>query len=427
MFPTLQTLSPEIDNYSGVEYYPRNMPTDYVQQFLLSVQHTFAGGILLDTSYVRTHGTNLNFATDINQAPASLLGCTGYNCGNPNPIFNSIFAQIYDGWSNYNALQVRLQKRMSNGVTFQVNYAWSKSLDTGTGNGHGSGIDIYQNAYNPGQNYGLSDFNAANTVVGQVVYELPFGHGRQLALHGIADQIVGGWRVSSVFQWHSGMPFTPVIQGSVADAIDPGLAPSLSSGSTLYPAVTGNPGVSNPSITHWFNPAAFADPAYGTFGSEGRNTLIGPGFTNIDLSIAKEFTLHWESVKLGIRADAYNIMNHINFANPDADVGYTCSNMTTACGPSNGVLADPTAGTITGPAGRQRQPAHLPAWRQAYLLRAYGARYAMMRDKYEGSHHAHSRAFFCIGTDRPGRRSFDPRSPAEGSRVSQGERSGVGD
>ena len=86
---------------------------------------------------------------------------------------------------------------MSNGVTFQVNYAWSKSLDTGTGNGHGSGIDIYQNAYNPGQNYGLSDFNAANTVVGQVVYELPFGHGRQLALHGIADQIVGGWRVSS--------------------------------------------------------------------------------------------------------------------------------------------------------------------------------------------------------------------------------------
>ena len=115
--------------------------------------------------------------------------------------------------------------------------------------------------------------------------------------------------------------------------------------------MTGNPGVSNPSITHWFNPAAFADPAYGTFGSEGRNTLIGPGFTNIDLSIAKEFTLHWESVKLGIRADAYNIMNHINFANPDADVGYTCSNMTTACGPSNGVLADPTAGTITGPAG----------------------------------------------------------------------------
>jgi outer membrane receptor protein involved in Fe transport len=70
VYPTLQTLSPTIDNYSGVEYYPRNMPTDYVQQFLLSVQHEFAGGILVDTSYVNTRGRNLNFATDIDQAPA---------------------------------------------------------------------------------------------------------------------------------------------------------------------------------------------------------------------------------------------------------------------------------------------------------------------------------------------------------------------
>jgi hypothetical protein len=97
VFPTLQTLSPEIDNFSGVEYYPRNMPTDYVQQSLLSVQHELAGGILIDASYVNTRGTNLNFATNINQAPLSALGCTGYNCGNPNPVFNYINAQIYDG------------------------------------------------------------------------------------------------------------------------------------------------------------------------------------------------------------------------------------------------------------------------------------------------------------------------------------------
>lgn len=340
VFPTLATLSPTIDNYSGVEYYPRNMPTDYVQQFLVSVQHEFAGGILVDAGYVHTHGTNLNFATDINQAPISALGCTGYNCGNPNPVFNSIAAQIYDGWSNYNALQVRVQKKLSSGLNFQVNYAWSKSLDTGTGNGHGSGIDIYQNAYSPAANYGLSDFNAANTLVGQVVYELPFGNRRQFRLHGIADQIVGGWRVSSIFTWRGGTPFTPVIQGSVADGIDPGLAPSLSAGSTLYPEVVGNPHVANPTITNWFNPAAYANPAPGTFGSSGRNALIGPRFSDIDLSLAKDFTLHWESVKLNLRGDAYNVLNHINFANPDANVGYI-----------NGVLADPTAGTITGPAG----------------------------------------------------------------------------
>jgi outer membrane receptor protein involved in Fe transport len=339
VFPTLQTLSPEISNFSSVEYYPRNMPTVYVQQLLFSVQHEFEHGILLDTSYVYTRGRNLNFATDINQAPVSALGCTGFNCGNPNPVFNSIAAQIYDGYSNYNALQLRVQKRMSYGLSVQANYAWSKSLDTGTGNGHGSGIDIYQNAYNPAANYGLSDFNAANTLVGQIVYEFPFGRGRHFALRGPLDQIAGGWRISSLFQWHGGVPFTPVIQGSVADGIDPGLAPSLSAGSTLYPDRFGDPKVSNATIHNWFNPAAFANPAAGTFGNSGRNTLIGPGFATVALSLAKEFQIH-ESVALEIKADAYNAFNHINYANPDANVGYV-----------GGVLADTTAGTITGPAG----------------------------------------------------------------------------
>lgn len=358
VFPTLQTLSSQISNFSGVEYYPRNMPTVYVQQFLLSAQHEFKGGFLLDASYVTTHGENLNFATDINQSPASKLGCTGYHCGNPNPVFNNISAQIYDGWSNYNALQLRMEKRMSYGLSFQLNYSWSKSLDTGTGNGHGSGIDIYQNSYSPSANYGLSDFNAANTLVGQILYELPFGHGRQFALHGPLDQIAGGWRLSSLFQWHGGVPFTPVIQGSVAGQIDPGL-----NAGTLFPQQIGNPKVSSPSKGSWFSPAAFVDPADGTFGNTHRNNLIGPGFSNVNLSIAKEFHIH-EAMALEIRANAYNIFNHINWANPNANVGYQCSaqNLPTVGAPlgvcpagyAAPALADNTSGTITNTTGGTR-------------------------------------------------------------------------
>ena len=246
---------------AACEYYPRNMPTVYVQTFLLSVQHEFAGGILLDTSYVYTRGRNLNFQTDINQAPVTELGCTGYNCGNPNPVFNSISAAIYDGWSNYNALQVRLQKRMSYGLNFQVNYALSKSLDTGTGTGHGSGVDIYQNAYNPAANYGLSDFNSTHTVVGQVTYELPFGSGRQFALHGPLDQIAGGWRLSVSLPVALGRSVYACDPELRCQRFDPGLAPSIAAGSTLYPDLVGNPYVSNSDGDGWFNPAAFADPA----------------------------------------------------------------------------------------------------------------------------------------------------------------------
>ena len=232
---------------------------------------------------------------------------------------------------------------MSHGLNFQLNYAWSKSLDTGTGNGHGSGIDIYQNAYNPAANYGLSDFNAANTLVGQVAYELPFGHGRQFALNGPLNQIAGGWRVSTIFQWHGGVPFTPVIQGSVADGVDPGLTSSFNAGSQLYPDLVGNPKVSNPTHQQWFNPTAFTNPTPGSFGNNGRNTLIGPGFANVNFSLAKEFAVR-EFVKLEIRADMFNVFNHINWANPDADsVGY-----------SGGVLADTTVGQVTNPVGGTR-------------------------------------------------------------------------
>ncbi len=359
IFPTVQTLSSTYANYSSAEYYPRSMPTTYVEQFLFGVQREFARGLLLDTSYVYTHGKNLNFATDINQAttPGSTgvggFECTSfYHCGNPNPVFNSIAAQIYDGYSNYNALQLRLQKRMSFGLSFQVNYAWSKSLDTGTGGGHGSGIDIYQDAYHPSANYGLSDFNSANTLIGQIVYELPFGHGRQFAMHGPLDQIAGGWRVSSIFQWHGGVPFTPVIQSSVSGGIDPGLTPAFGAGTTLYPEQIASPKVSSPSHTKWFDPTAFTNPGFGTFGNTRRNNLIGPGFTNVDLSIAKEFPLH-EAIALEIRADMNNVFNHINWANPDANVGFGSSPCLS--GPNAGLdFADCTAGTVTNTVGGVR-------------------------------------------------------------------------
>ncbi len=314
VFPTLQTLSPTINNFGFTAYYPRSMPTVYVQQWIASVQHDLAHGILLDTSYVYTRGRNLNFSTDINQAPPSQFGCTTFNCGAADPIFNQIIAQIYTGWSNYNALQARLQKRISNGVSFQFNYAYSKSLDTGTGNGHGSGVDIYQSAFDPAANYGSSNFDVRHTLVGQVVYEVPFGHAREHKLTGIADQVAGGWTISSLFQWHTGAPFTPIVPSSIRGSIDPGMRAG-----TLYADQIGDPHVSNPSPTQWFNTAAYAAPPPGTFGDVHRNSLVGPRFTNVNLSVAKEFAIR-EAMGLEIRANAYNAFNHINFANPDNSI-----------------------------------------------------------------------------------------------------------
>ena len=197
--------------------------------------------------------------------------------------------------------------------------------------------------------------------MGQIVYELPFGRGRQFALHGPLNQIAGGWRISTIFQWHGGTPYTALIQGGIANALDPGLSSSLSAGSALYAVQVGDPNSSQHSkvdlgtsahfgIAGQFNPTAFANPAPGTFGTVHRNSLIGPGYSNVDLSLGKVFPIT-EHVNFEFRADAYNAFNHVNYANPDANVGVSSS----ACGlntiDAGLFLGDCSAGVINGPAG----------------------------------------------------------------------------
>jgi len=320
-YPTLQTAAPEVANGTYIAFYPRDIPTTYVQQLLTGVQHQFPSAILLDASYVYTRGRNLNYTTNIDAVSASNLGCSGgwWAC-NPNPNFPYIAGMNFDGWSNYNALQLRVQKRMSNGLQFQANYSFSKSLDTGTSRGWGSGgVDVYQNPYSPASNYAPSATDIRHFVVGEVVYQLPFGSGRQYGLHGVLDQIAGGWRVSTIMQWHTGLPFTPSITQTGAftgqNALDPGLSTCWSC--TLYAVKVGDPyaGASHEGPGQWFNPAAYAAPAPGTFGQNLRDSLYGPHFLNMDFGIGKTFSIT-ERVKFEFRADAFNVLNHIDYGNP---------------------------------------------------------------------------------------------------------------
>jgi hypothetical protein len=319
IYPSLSNLSNSQFNFQNVDYYPQKRPVSYYQETLLSVQHEIPGQVLLDVSYVFTKGTHQNFARDVNQVPQSqlLTNNTVNNAAQPFPQFNSIQGHLFDGYSNYNALQLRAQKRMSYGVTFIANYAWSKTLDAGTSSGHSAGVDLWQNAYSVSANYGLSQLDTRNTINGSVTYELPFGKGKTFAMHGFGDAVAGGWRVTGIFQIHSGIPFTPTV--GTADKSGSG-ANQCSCGFAWLPNQIASPSVSNRSVTQWFNTAAFATPANGTFGTVRRNSLIGPNWRNLDLSLGKTFALI-EGVKLEIRADSFDILNHPNFSQPNASIG----------------------------------------------------------------------------------------------------------
>ncbi len=315
--PTPQSLTPSLLNGQAISYFPYHTPMSYVEEWNFNIQHELGRGLLLDAAYVGSKGVHLGFGTDINQVPVSLLGVGDAQNNRPYPQYASITSSLFDGVSLYNSLQLTAKERFSSGLSFQANYTYSKTTDTGTGSGWGgtTGIDTWQNAYNWQQNYGPSAIDMRHLFNGSFLYELPFGQGKRfLSRGGVAGVIAGGWQLSSTFQFHTGLPFTPVIgTANLSGALSGTWRPNrLASGS-----------LANPSIGEWFDVSAFAQPAPYTFGNSGRNFLYGPGFENVNLSVAKNFRIGFlgEAGRLQFRADVNDIMNHPNFGMPNSSIG----------------------------------------------------------------------------------------------------------
>jgi hypothetical protein len=190
-------------------------------------------------------------------------------------------------------------------------------LDT-AGWGSHSGTTNWQNAYNPAANYGNSNFDVRNAFKGYVLYQLPFGRGRQFVNNNsLLDALIGGWQISDTLVIQSGQPFTAVMPIDNSYSL-------AGSNYAWYPNLIGNPGLQNRGVKQWFNEAAFATPAAGTFGNEHRNQLTGPGLSTTNLSLNKTFSI-WEEVKLQVRGDAQNLFNHPSFGTPANTLAVTSS------------------------------------------------------------------------------------------------------
>jgi hypothetical protein len=299
-----------------VTYTPYNVPVGKINEWTLSVEHQFARDFAASVAYVGSHGYNLQFPTDLNQVfdPAGrAIGAAGgkNQSYRPFPLFANIGGNMYNAISNYNALQMGVQKRYTNGLTFQFNYVWSHFLDDQDSAGWGSrgGTQNWQIGNDPGANYANSNFDIPHAFKGYASYELPFGRGKAY-LHGNAamDTLVGGWRLSGTFIHQSGNPFTLRSSKSNGDGSDAG---------TWFLNEVSNP-FSNVPAGYYFNPNAFVQAPLGTFGTNGRNTLRGPRLTVMNLSLAKD--LHFrERFGLQLRADFVNALNHPSFQPPQSD------------------------------------------------------------------------------------------------------------
>jgi len=329
-------------NVSGNQYHT---PVGGSYQWNLQAERQIGTNLVFDLAYVASHGHDLPFPVDINQIPENRLGPNDVAQGfRPYPQYGAIAENTNNGLSNYNSLQAVVTKRMSNGLDFTFNYVWSHFLDNIDSSGWGgrAGVQAYQNSYNPGANYSNSNFDVRNAFKGSAVYQLPFGKGKMfLNNNRFLDEIVGGWQSTGTLVLQGGQPFTVTLKTNN----------SYAQSGSWYPNLIGNPHLASRGPYHgtnqWFNEAAFAQPANGTFGTFRRNSLYGPGLNQVNFSLGKTFAL-LENVGLQIRADANNLFNHPSFQLPSSSLA-VCSNTTSAgcVGSAIGAVATGTS-TIRG-------------------------------------------------------------------------------
>ncbi|MEW6730018.1 MAG: TonB-dependent receptor [Acidobacteriota bacterium] len=326
--PLLQTINFDLEN-------------PYTIQYNLSIQRALPGNWSLTLGYAGSRGNHLLRVAEANLAPESIVnGVKVYHPerGRRNPNFTGIFQRVSDAQSFYNALQVSLLKQSSYGLSTQVSYTFSRSVDDSSGinsqdfnNVIQYGLDFYDRS----ADRGLSAFHVKHNFTFNSTYDLPFGR----TMKGVIGALVRGWQINNITTIRSGHPFTVRMGFNRSGNLN-----TISFGANERPNIKAgvNPVLGGPD--RYLNPAAFELPPANQRGNLGRNTFIGPGLVAVDLSIVKAFKLS-EQKRLLFRAEIFNLPNHPNFSVPSGQILFTSPTATIA----------PNFGRITSTVTTSRQ------------------------------------------------------------------------
>jgi hypothetical protein len=331
---------------SSLYYAPPNLKEGKLHSYNVAFQEQLPGRFTAEAAYVGNYGRGILATIDLNAASPNSLGLATYNSAtqayndNPaRPLFNnfgrtaSVTSRVPTD-THYNSLQVKVDRRFSNGLLLTSNYTLSQAI-TASGDDNGT-IDT---PANPKLDIGRAGFDRTHAFNSSFVWLMPFARN----LHGVAKSVLDGWQVSGVFTRLSGTPLDFTVSGTNLHAPGNTQRPNL----TVEPRVSGKAGPGQ----LWFDTSVFsnATPAvsiplkgtsdpnalYAPFGSLTRNSSInGPGYLMLDSTIIKRFKFS-EFVNGEIRADFFNILNHANFSNPQTSVTSTTFGQITGTTPFN--------------------------------------------------------------------------------------------
>jgi hypothetical protein len=282
--------------------YPRDWEDAYIQSWNLTVERELHSNWLARFTYAGSKGTGLMQGVELN-AGVYTPTATHANLASRQPYapaFATLTAFCFSGNSEFQSLQATLEKRFSQHFSGLLNYTFGKSLDYGSG--AGTLWPDFSDPFNFKHDRGLSDFYHKQRLVLSWLWELPRLKGQNAILRGF----LGGWDLNGILTLQSGAPFS----------LPSGVDNSFSGlGSDRADQVLANATVPNPNPKAWFNTKAFAADAVGTFGNTSRNLLIGPGLTDVDMSLVKSFVIR-ERWNLQFRGEAFDLTNHPNFNQP---------------------------------------------------------------------------------------------------------------
>jgi hypothetical protein len=297
----------------------QNFQLPVIALWNLTLERQFGGSWLVRAAYVGNDGHHLYGTADQEAGQFQANPAIYYPGTNPDgtlksttaneqdrrlyPIYGSVPVVDSSINSNYNGLQLTVQKRLSAGLSLLANYTWSKQLNDFAPVGNAFGAT---NPFNRHFDYGLSDDDVRDVFSFSGTYQLP-----HLDVSGFADKVVNGWQVSSIVTWLGGSPFTIYsgvdnsLSGEYADRAD-------FTGTNIHQAQLSSDRSHAQMVQEWFNTSLFTPNAIGTFGNLGKNVLRGPRMFNNNMSLVKNTKID-ERFSVEFRAEAFNVFNNVNF------------------------------------------------------------------------------------------------------------------
>jgi hypothetical protein len=323
-------------NGSSESFFPSNYKNPHIIAWNFTVQQVLPYHFTMDLAYVGNHGVDMGSGQNINASPVIAPTSTGDTAYQPYfPHTGSISQEFVPVSAMYNALQAKIDRRFAGSLGITTSFTYQKGMAYYNGGDDDGFYGFYLNGQYH-RNWGLNDFNRTFSFVQSYVYQLPFGKGKHFLNSGPRglDKIVGGWQLEGILTVMSGLPFTVTYSSTYLN---------LASGGTNTPIQVGPASILHGINTTsnggspWFDPTAFAPPpcqsatpsascptgaidqvagAAQQVGNVGRNSMIGPGFFNMNFALSKT-TQFTERIVMQLRLETVNTTNTPQFANPN--------------------------------------------------------------------------------------------------------------